>query len=92
MLRRAGWKGDDVSWVLPHNVSLRSWEVLLGLLRLPRARLFSRNIGGNGHTLVGDNFVNLADALEAGEIRAGDRLLLFTYGFGAHWSALAMEA
>ena len=92
VLRRAGWKGDDVSWVLPHNVSLRSWEVLLGLLRLPRARLFSRNIGRNGHTLAGDNFVNLADALQAGEIRAGDRLLLFTYGFGAHWSALAMEA
>ena len=92
VLRLAGWTREDVSWVLPHNVSLRSWEILLGLLRLPRARLFTRNIGPNGHTLVGDNFVNLADALEAGEIRAGDRLLLFTYGFGAHWSALAMEA
>jgi 3-oxoacyl-[acyl-carrier-protein] synthase-3 len=81
-----------VTWVIPHNVSLRSWEVLLGLLRLPNARLYTPNIARNGHTLVGDNFINLADALHDGEVRPGDRLLLFSYGFGAHWSALAMEA
>jgi len=92
VLEQAGWAPRDVTWVVPHNVSLRSWEVLLGLLRLPRARLFERNIARNGHTLVGDNFINLADAIESGDIRPGDRLLLFSYGFGAHWSALAMEA
>jgi 3-oxoacyl-[acyl-carrier-protein] synthase III len=92
VLERAGWRREDVTWILPHNVSLRSWEILLGLLRLPRARLFDRNIRPNGHSLAGDNFINLADALDAGEIRAGDRLLLFSYGFGAHWSALAVEA
>jgi len=92
VLERAGWTRDDVTWVLPHNVSLRSWEVLLGLLRLRRAKLYTRNIARNGHTLVGDNFINLADAVQAGDVRPGDRLLLFSYGFGAHWSALAMEA
>jgi len=92
VLQKAGWSRNDVTWVIPHNVSLRSWEVLLGLLRLPNARLYSRNIARNGHTLVGDNFINLADALQAGDVRPGDRLLLFSYGFGAHWSALAMEA
>ena len=92
VLQKAGWTREEVTWVLPHNVSLRSWEVLLGLLRLPNARLYTRNIARNGHTLVGDNFINLADALDTGEVRPGDRLLLFSYGFGAHWSALAMEA
>jgi len=92
VLQKAGWAREDVAWVIPHNVSLRSWEVLLGLLRLPSARLYTRNIARNGHTLVGDNFINLADALDSGEVRPGDRLLLFSYGFGGHWSALAMEA
>jgi len=92
VLDRAGWRPEDVAWVIPHNVSQRSWEILLGLLKLPRARFFDRNIGPNGHSLAGDNFINLADALEAGEVHAGDRLLLFSYGFGAHWSALALEA
>jgi len=25
-------------------------------------------------------------------VRPGDRLLLFSYGYGAHWTALALEA
>jgi 3-oxoacyl-[acyl-carrier-protein] synthase-3 len=88
----AGWRPEDVDWVIPHNVSRRSWEVLLGLVRLPNARLWDVNIARDGHTLAGDNFINLADALESGRIARGERVLLFAYGYGAHWTALAMEA
>lgn len=91
-LRRAGWSPDDVTWVIPHNVSVRSWEILLGLASIPRARLWDRNIGRLGHTLAGDNFINLRDAIDDGSVRPGDRLLLFSYGYGAHWTALALEA
>lgn len=88
----AGWRPDEVDWVIPHNVSLRSWEILLGLSGLSRARLWSRNIPRDGHTLAGDNFINLRDALQTGSVRGGERLLLFSYGYGAHWTAIAMEA
>ena len=81
-----------MDWVIPHNVSLRSWEILLGLLGLPRAQLWSRNIARDGHTLAGDNFINLRDALDSGAVREGDRMLLFSYGYGAHWTGLALEA
>lgn len=91
-LAEAGWRPEDVDWVIPHNVSLRSWEILLGLLRLPRARLWARNIARRGHTLAGDNFINLQDALEDGSVLPGQKLLLFSYGYGAHWTALAVEA
>lgn len=91
-LRRAGWQSSDVSWVIPHNVSARSWDILIGLLGIPRERLWSRNIARDGHTLAGDNFINLRDATDSGCIRPGDRLLLFSYGYGAHWNALALEA
>jgi 3-oxoacyl-[acyl-carrier-protein] synthase-3 len=91
-LRRAGWHPDDVTWVIPHNVSVRSWEILLGLAGIRRERLWSRNIPRIGHTLAGDNFINLRDALTDGSVCPGDRLLLFSYGYGAHWTALAMEA
>ena len=87
----AGWAPEDVSWVLPHNVSARSWEILLGLVRLPNARLWSRNIARDGHTLAGDNFINLADALDAGDVVGGDRVLLFSFGYGAHWSCITVE-
>jgi 3-oxoacyl-[acyl-carrier-protein] synthase-3 len=91
-LRRAGWSPADVSWVIPHNVSVRSWEILLGLTGIPRARLWDRNVARIGHTLAGDNFINLRDAIDHGSVRPGDRLLLFSYGYGAHWTALAVEA
>jgi len=91
-LRRVGWSPADVTWVIPHNVSVRSWEILLGLTGIPRARLWDRNVARIGHTLAGDNFINLRDAIDDGSVRAGDRLLLFSYGYGAHWTALAVEA
>jgi 3-oxoacyl-[acyl-carrier-protein] synthase-3 len=91
-IAEAGWSAADVDWMIPHNVSARSWEILLALARLPNARIWSHNIRRDGHTLAGDNFINLRDALCSGEVRPGEKLLLFSYGYGAHWAALAVEA
>ena len=90
-LRHAGWCRSDVDIVLPHNVSRRSWDILLRLVDLPPDRLFGCNIARHGHTLAGDNFINLADALSSGVAGPGDRALLFSYGYGAHWCGLALE-
>jgi len=88
----AGWEPADVDWIIPHNVSMRSWQILSSLVRLPRARLFSDNIVRHGHTLAGDNFINYRDALDGGCIKPGHRVVLFSYGFGAHWTGVAVEA
>jgi len=88
----AGWRPEDVRWVMPHNVSATSWEILFQLAELPNARLWTSNIARLGHTLAGDNFINLRDAQDRGAIAAGDRVLLFAYGYGAHWTGLALEA
>lgn len=91
-LHDLGLTAGDVALVVPHNVSLRSWQILLPLVGLPRDRLFSDNIGRKGHVIAADNFINLKDAWDQGRIRPGDRLLLFNFGFGANWSCLALEA
>jgi 3-oxoacyl-[acyl-carrier-protein] synthase III len=88
----AGWTPDSVTWVIPHNVSGTSWEILLRLAALPNARLWGDNIARIGHTLSGDNFINLQDALDRSDVVPGDKLLLFAYGYGAHWTGLALEA
>ena len=87
----AGWSKDEVDWVIPHNVSVASWEVLMRLAGLTRARLWTDNVAVHGHTLAGDNFINLHDATAAGAVRPGDRALLFSYDSGAHWTGLAVE-
>ena len=88
----AGWSPADVDWIIPHNVSMKSWEILSSLVRLPKARLFSENIVRHGHTLAGDNFINYRDALDGGCIKPGQRVVMFSYGFGAHWTGVAVEA
>ena len=90
-LRRAGLRVGDLDWIVPHNVSLRSWEILLRLLNVPRNKLYSANIARRGHNIAADHMVNLKDMEEAGLLQAGQRLLLFNFGFGAHWSTIILE-
>jgi 3-oxoacyl-[acyl-carrier-protein] synthase-3 len=91
-IEHAGWRASEVDWILPHNVSGKSWEILLSLTGLGADRLWLNNLARDGHTLAGDNFINLADAWADGSVQPGHKLLLFSYGYGAHWTALALEA
>ena len=91
-LDQQGMSADDIALIVPHNVSLRSWHILLPLLGMSPDRLFADNIAARGHVIAADNFINLADAWDRGRIAAGDRLLLFNFGFGANWACLLLEA
>lgn len=90
-LAQAGLRAEEIDWVIPHNVSLRSWEILLCLLGFPREKLFADNIAAKGHVIAADNWINLKDATDAGLLRRGDKLLLFNFGFGANWGCLLVE-
>jgi 3-oxoacyl-[acyl-carrier-protein] synthase-3 len=90
-LASAGLTLDDIALVIPHNVSLRSWDILRGLLELPADRVFTDNIARVGHTIASDNILNLRDAIDCGRVASGDKLLLFTFGFGLNWSCMVVE-
>jgi 3-oxoacyl-[acyl-carrier-protein] synthase-3 len=90
-LAQAGLKLEDIAWVIPHNVSRRSWEILVGLLGLPKEKLWAENIAAKGHVIAADNFINLKDAAESGALQRGDKLLLFNFGFGANWGCMIVE-
>jgi 3-oxoacyl-[acyl-carrier-protein] synthase III len=90
-LREARIEANAIGCVLPHNISRRSWEILLQLTGLPADRLYADNIAGKGHVIGGDNFINLRDAADAGRLQRGETLLLFNFGFGASWACLLLE-
>jgi 3-oxoacyl-[acyl-carrier-protein] synthase-3 len=81
----------QLACVIPHNVSRRSWEILLELLGIGPERLFDQNIAAIGHIIAADNFINLKDAADRGIIKPGDKLLLFNFGFGANWGCMLLE-
>jgi 3-oxoacyl-[acyl-carrier-protein] synthase-3 len=87
-----GLAANDIALIVPHNVSLRSWQILLPLLGMSADRLFADNIAAKGHVIAADNFINLKDARDRGRIAAGDLLMLFNFGFGANWACLLLEA
>ena len=90
-LAEAQLDSANISCILPHNVSLRSWEILLGLIEISPDKLFAENISKIAHVIAADNWINLRDATLAGRLRQGDKLLLFTFGFGANWACMVLE-
>jgi 3-oxoacyl-[acyl-carrier-protein] synthase-3 len=90
-LAQAGLTPQEVGAIIPHNVSLRSWEILLGLLGIEPERLFADNISRIGHVIAADNWINLKDAGESGRLYTGQNVLLFNFGYGANWSCTVLE-
>ncbi len=90
-LANAGLTIDDIALVIPHNVSARSWEILGKLIGCPRDRIYMENIRCAGHTIASDNLLNLQRATEEGRIEKGDKLLLFTFGYGLNWACMVLE-
>lgn len=90
-LAKAGLDMDDISLVIPHNVSLRSWEILGRLIGCAPDRIYTDNIAKVGHTIASDNLLNLRRATEDGRIEKGDYLLLFTFGYGSNWACMIVQ-
>ncbi len=90
LLARNALAPTDLAHLVPTGVGADSWPILAQLCGIPTDRL--RPVAGSfGHTIAADNFLHLAALRASGGIRAGDRLLLFTYGFGSSWCGLLLE-
>jgi len=90
-IEQAGLRLSDIRWIVPSNVSLRSWTILAQLLGIPVSRIWSKNIARVGHTVCCDHVINLRDMSQEGALARGDYLLLFTFGFGASWTSLILQ-
>jgi len=90
-LKKANLSIEDVSWFVPHNVNIKSWQILSRLIGIPDDKIWTKNISKYGHTISCDHIVNLFDMEKSNTIKKGDMLVLFTFGFGASWSCLIIE-
>lgn len=88
----AGCTLDEIDLLIPHNLNLKSWEILARILGIPLERIYTRNIARIGHAVASDNIINYLDAQDEGRIVMGDKVALFVMGFGAHWSCTVVEA
>jgi 3-oxoacyl-[acyl-carrier-protein] synthase III len=83
---------DDIDLLIPHNINIKSWQILSQVLGIPMQRIYTANISKIGHVVASDNIINYVDCLAEERVAKGDKIALFVMGFGAHWSCTIIEA
>ena len=82
---------SDVSWIVPQNINVVTWQVLASLLGFPLERVLFPTMPDVGHMISGDNIVNLGRLLRERRFSAGQRILMPMAGYGLNWQCLLLE-
>ena len=86
---KAGWTLDEVDRFVPHQANLRIIESMASQLGQPMDK-FAVNIQEYGNTSAASVPLALYEAVQAGQIRRGDRIVLAAFGGGFTYAACAM--
>ena len=90
-LKKINLSIGDIDWFVPNNVSSRSWQILGRLLKIPEDKIWTDNIKLIGHTISCDHIINLFEMERQGVLKKGNKIVLFTFGFGASWTCMVIE-
>jgi 3-oxoacyl-[acyl-carrier-protein] synthase-3 len=85
-LKANGLKADDIDWVIAHQANLRILEGVSERVGIPLAR-FYLNIERYGNTSSASIPTALNEAVRAGLLKPGQRLLFSALGAGLAWGS-----
>ncbi|HLO15326.1 MAG TPA: beta-ketoacyl-ACP synthase III [Anaerolineales bacterium] len=86
----AGLTIDQVQWIVPHQANIRIIKAAARGLNLPMER-FIVNLEHYGNTSTASIPIAMVEALEKGQIKPGEKLVMVGFGAGLTWGALAAE-
>ena len=87
---KAGWTQDDVDLIIPHQANVRIIEAVAKGLDLPMDRIYV-NLDRYGNTSAASVPIALAEAVNEGRVKVGDKLVFVAFGAGFTSGAVAME-
>jgi 3-oxoacyl-[acyl-carrier-protein] synthase-3 len=87
---KAGWSPSEIDLIVPHQANARIIEAVAKGLDLPMERMFV-NIDRYGNTSAASVPIALVEAIEAGRVKVGDRLVFVAFGAGFTSGAVALE-
>lgn len=90
VLECAGLTLDQVQWIVPHQANIRIIEAAARGLKLPMDR-FIVNLERYGNTSTASIPIAMVEALEKGQIKSGEKIVMVGFGAGLTWGALAAE-
>lgn len=86
----AGMTLEEIQWIVPHQANIRIIDAAARGLKLPMER-FIVNIERYGNTSTASIPIAMVEAVEKGQIKAGDKLVMVGFGAGLTWGALTAE-
>lgn len=89
-LEKAGMGPGDVDLFVPHQANERIIAAAAERLGMPPERTFV-NVGSHGNTSAATIPLALYEALGAGRLQPGDRVLLCGFGSGMSWASAVVE-
>jgi len=89
-VRRAGLDPSEIDLFIPHQANIRIIEAVAKGLDLPMDKFFV-NLDRYGNTSAASVPIALAEAVNGGRVRAGDKLVFVAFGAGFTSGAVALE-
>ncbi len=86
---RAGWTADQVDLFVPHQANQRIIESVAAGLGIPMERIYL-DLDKYGNTSAASVPIALAEAVDEGRVRVGDRILFVAFGAGFTSGAAAI--
>ena len=89
-IERAGLQPSDIALFIPHQANVRIIEAVAKGLDLPMDRMFV-NVDKYGNTSAASIPMALAEAVDSGRVKVGDRIVIVAFGAGFTSGAVAIE-
>jgi 3-oxoacyl-[acyl-carrier-protein] synthase III len=89
-IRKAGLEPSDIDLFIPHQANIRIIEAVAKGLDLPMERMFV-NLDRYGNTSAASVPIALAEAVNEGRVKVGDRIVIVAFGAGFTSGAIAIE-
>lgn len=88
--RPLGLKAEDIKLVIPHQANIRILNAVAKRMGLSEDKIYL-NIERYGNMSAASSAVALAEAVEEGRIKKGDKILLDAFGGGLSWGGIVIE-
>jgi 3-oxoacyl-[acyl-carrier-protein] synthase-3 len=89
-VRKSGLEPDDISLFIPHQANIRIIDAVAKGLNLPMDRMFT-NVDRYGNTSAASVPIAMAEAVNEGRVKVGDRITIVAFGAGFTSGAVTIE-
>lgn len=90
VVEKAGYKKEDVDYLIPHQANIRIMEAARTRLGIPTEKM-ANSVKRYGNTSAASIPIALSEDVQAGRIKHGDLIVLVGFGGGLTWGAITLR-